>query len=252
LNATFKNNAIKRKFEKNTKKMAKDPIEKNRAQLVDLLMHKSALKQDIADDSEKVFERLKTIIISEITELKKSITDPRVRLSYQDKGKFEIHAYVGSDVLVFNLHQNVFRLPDHNPLWGTAYFKQNQNNGYFSTIHIFNFLAESLLQNRMNDAGYLIGRLFLNHENHFLIEGKGTLGFMFRDPQNMVLSDDALQLIVQLSFAHALEFDLYIPPFEYLSEISVAQIQMMGESLKLETAKRLGFKMKHEEDSENY
>jgi hypothetical protein len=39
---------------------------------------------------------------------------------------------------------------------------------------------------------------------------------------------------------------------EYLSEISVGQIQMMGESLKLQTAKRLGFKMKHEEDSENY
>lgn len=247
----FKNNAIKRKFDESRNKMAKDPIEQNRAQLVDLLMHKSSLKQDIADDSEKVFDKLKSMVISEITELKKSIKDPRVRLSYQDKGKFEIHAYVGSDVLVFNLHQNVFRLPDHNPLWGTAYFKKDQNNGYFSTIHIFNFLAESILQNRMEDAGYLIGRLFMNHEQHFLIEGKGALGFMFRDPQNMVISDEAIRLIVQLSFAHALEFDLYIPPFEYLSEISVAQIQMMGESLKLQTAKRLGFKMKHE-DTENY
>lgn len=231
--------------------MAKDPIEQNRHQLLNLLKHKSALKQDIADDSEKIFKKLKEIIISEIDELKKSISDPRIRMSYQDKGKFEIHAYVGSDVLVFNLHQNVFRLPDHNPLWGTDYFKQNQNNGYFSTIHIFNFLAESLLQNRMEDAGYLIGRIFLNHEQHFLIEGKGTLGFMFRDPQNMVISDDAIRLIVQLSFAHALEFDLYIPPFEFLNEITVAQIQQMGESLKLQTAKRLGFKMRNE-DTENY
>ena len=90
--------------------MAKDPIEQNRAQIVDLLMHKSALKQDIADDSEKVFERMKTIIKAEITELKKSVTDPRVRLSFQDKGKFEIHAYVGSDVLLF-FNDTYFQFP---------------------------------------------------------------------------------------------------------------------------------------------
>ena len=63
--------------------MAKDPIEQNRSQLVDLLMHKSSLKQDIADDSEKVFEKLKSIVISEITELKKSIKElAAVRLSH--------------------------------------------------------------------------------------------------------------------------------------------------------------------------
>ena len=50
-----------------------------------------------------------------------------------------------------------------------------------------------------------------------------------------------------MSFAHALDFDLYIPPFEFLDEISVAQIQSIGESLKLQTGKRLGFKMRAED-----
>jgi hypothetical protein len=31
-------------------------FEENRKQLLDLLLHKSALKQDIADDCEKIFE----------------------------------------------------------------------------------------------------------------------------------------------------------------------------------------------------
>jgi nitrogen fixation protein len=51
-----------------------------------------------------------------------------------------------------------------------------------------------------------------------------------------------------MSFAHALEFDLYIPPFDFLDEISVAQIQSIGESLKLQTGKRLGFRMSAEDN----
>jgi hypothetical protein len=222
-------------------------FEENRKQLLDLLLHKSALKQDIADDCEKIFEMMKTAIKKEIDELQKSITDPRIRLSFHEKGKFEIHAYVGSDVLVFNLHNNVFKLPEHNPLWGTAFFNSDLNNGYFGIIHTYNFLAESFEQNRIDDRGYLISRIFVNKDRHFMIEGKGQLGNYFRDPQNMQLTEDILKIIVQMSFAHALEFDLYIPPFEYLDEISVAQIQTIGESLKLQTGKRLGFRMRSED-----
>ncbi len=223
--------------------MAKDPLEANRAQLLKLLLDKSALKQDIADDCEKVFETFKEKIKIELETLQKSIPDPRIRLNFIDKGKFEIHVYIGSDVLVFNLHQNVFRLPDNNPLWGTNYFSKNENNGYFGIINVYNFLAESFLQNRMDDRGYLIGRIFINHERHFMIEGKGSIGAHFRDPQHLLLNDQLVGVIVQMVFAYALQFDLYIPPFEYYSEVSVAQIQYIGETLKLQTAKRLGFKM---------
>jgi hypothetical protein len=145
------------------------------------------------------------------------------------------------------LHNNVFKLPEYNPLWGTAFFNSDENNGYFGIIHTFNFLAESFEQNRIDDRGYLISRIFINKDRHFMIEGKGQLGTYFRDPQNMQLNEDILKIIVQMSFAHALDFDLYIPPFEFLDEISVAQIQSIGESLKLQTGKRLGFKMRAED-----
>jgi len=229
------------------KKVASNPLEANRQQLIDLLMHKSALKQDVADDLEVVFADLRKLIDLEIKALKEVITDERVRLFVKDRGDHEFHVYIGSDVLVFNLHHNVFRLPDSNPLWGTSYFKSQPNNGYFGTIHIYNFLAESLQQNRLDDQGYLLARIFVNHERHFFIEGKGSLGYTFSDPQHMLLSSEMLQLIAQMSFAYALQFDLYIPPFELMDEVSVGQIYVMGEQLKLRTAKRLGFKMSADE-----
>jgi hypothetical protein len=210
-------------------------------------MHKSALKQDVADDLEVVFADLRKLIDLEIKALKEVITDERVRLFVKDRGDHEFHVYIGSDVLVFNLHHNVFRLPDSNPLWGTSYFKSQPNNGYFGTIHIYNFLAESLQQNRLDDQGYLLARIFVNHERHFFIEGKGSLGYTFSDPQHMLLSSEMLQLVAQMSFAYALQFDLYIPPFELMDEVSVGQIYVMGEQLKLRTAKRLGFKMSADE-----
>ncbi len=231
--------------------MKEKELNKNREHLLKLLLDKSALKQDVADDCEKVFMSFKKAICKELDALKLKIKDPRIRLNYEDKGEHEIHAYIGSDVLVFNLHRNVFKMPDNDPLWGTAYFRSNENNGYFGIINIFNFLAESFLQHRINDSGYLIGRIFINHERHFYVEGKGHLGSLFRDTQNSVVNDEVIAAIVQLAFAYALQFDLHIPPFDYFSEITVEQIQLMGESLKLETAKRLGFKMKSEESENN-
>jgi len=55
-------------------------IAQNREALKQLLLNKSALKQDIADDCEKVFESFKKMIQFEIDALKSVIDDPRIRL----------------------------------------------------------------------------------------------------------------------------------------------------------------------------
>jgi len=222
-------------------------MEQNRKIILDLLLNKSALKQNIADDCEQVFLSIKEAIKKEIDALQKKIKDNRIRLSYKEKGNYEMHVYVGSDVLVFHLHNNVFRLPDDNALWGTKYLRENDANGYFGVIYVYNFLAESFIQNRLNDSGYLIGRLFINHERHFMMEGKGQLGVLFRDLENTILSEDLVCLIVQSSFAYALEFDLLVPPYEYVAELSVGEIQLISNNLQLQTGKRLGFKMKSDE-----
>lgn len=225
----------------------KDPIVQNRQQLTQLLINKSALKQDIAQETELVFKELKETIKSELEALRALVPDERVRLYFKERGEFEIHVYVGSDVLVFSLHQNVFRLPDSNPLWGTGYFQHDERHGYFGVIYVYNFLAESLLQNRLSDSGYLISRIFLNKDKHFFVEGRTQLAALFRDTERQQWNPQICALIVQMCFAYVLSFDLFIPPYELQDEITVNQMHYMGESLKIQTGKRLGFKMKSDE-----
>lgn len=210
--------------------------------IIDLLINKAAVKQDIADYSEEVLASFKRIMEKELVELKKNVSDQRIRLKFEDTGKHEFRVSIGSDVIVFQLHRNVFRLPDENPLWKTDYLSQNGANGYFGIINIYNFLAESIEKNRVNDPGYLIGRVFMNHEKHFMVEGKGQLGFLFRDLEKSVLNEQIIQHILQVSITHAIEFDLITPPYDLVQQVSVMQIQAISSNLQTATGKRLGFK----------
>ncbi|MCH2230272.1 MAG: hypothetical protein MK105_07995 [Crocinitomicaceae bacterium] len=225
-----------------------EKIEK-RANIIDLLVNKAAMKQDIADYSEEVLASFKRIMRDEINEIQKSINDDRIRLRFEDKGDHVFHIYIGSDVLVFQLHTNVFRLPDENPLWKTEYLQSNAANGYFGMINIYNFLAESYEKNRYNDAGYLIGRVFLNHDNHFMVEGKGQLGFLFRDLENGYISDSVIRQIIQTAIMHAIDFDLVTPPYELVKEVSLGQVQAISSDLQLKTGKTLGFKFSSDDNN---
>ena len=223
-----------------------DELKKN---IIELLSTKAALKQDIASFSESVLRRLKKLAKAEIKNLRSSIKDERVRLKIQDNGTHEFILYVGSDVLVFQLHQNVFRMPDESGVWKTSYMKENPDRGYFGVINIYNFLAESFEQNRMNDEGYLIGRVFMNFEEHFLVEGKGQLGFLFNDLVNMEITDEKALHIIRVAIKFAIEFDLITPPYNMIQEVSLFQIQSISSDLKLSTGKRVGFKFSSEQES---
>jgi hypothetical protein len=81
-----------------------------------------------------------------------------------------------------------------------------------------------------------------------MMEGQGQLGFLFRDLENTILTDEMIRAIVQSTFAFALQFDLLVPPFDFVSELSVGEIQLISDSLQLQTGKRLGFKMKSDDN----
>jgi hypothetical protein len=219
-----------------------------KANIIDLLSTKAALKQDIASFSESVLDQLKRLAEAEVGDLRGHISDERVRLKIQDNGTHEFMLFVGSDVLVFQLHQNVFRMPDESGVWKTSYMQENPDRGYFGVINIYNFLAESFEQHRMNDEGYLIGRIFMNFEKHFLVEGKGQLGFLFNDLVNMELSDEKALHIIRVAMKFAIEFDLITPPYTMIQEVSLFQIQAISSDLKLSTGKRVGFKFSSEQE----
>lgn len=222
-------------------------MEETRKIIQTILEQKSVLKQDIFHDTKNHFERFKKHLLEEIGALRSLVEDGRIRLHVEHKGEFQVQVYIGSDVLVFQMHTNVFKLPDEHPLWQTDYLKEDKSRGYFGIINIYNFLAESYLKNRMNDLGYLIGRVFINKDEHFMIEGKGQLGFLFRDLPQSILSDAILRHIIQVSFAYALEFDLLTPPYEIVSKVTVFQMHEIEASNQLSTGKRLGFKFEAED-----
>lgn len=226
--------------------MGKNIVDQNRTAILNLLQSKAALKQDIYGDTKKVFHDFKRIMQSEVEFLKGKLTDDRIRMQFIDKGDYESHVFVGSDVLVFHMHTNVFLLPQQHPFWKEDYLKEDPENGYFGIIYIYNFLAQSFIQGRMNDPGYLIGRIFVNKEGHFFIEGKGPLGTEFKDIVKGVVNDEILRTIAHTSFAYALDFDLLTPPYEIVSQVNVMQIQAISSSLNMQTGKRLGFKFEAE------
>lgn len=221
-------------------------MEENRQAIIELLKNKAAVKQDIADYSESVMALFKKAAAHELEVLHEKIGDPRVRLRMVEKGVHEFILYVGSDVLVFQLHRNIFRLPDENPMWKTAYLEQDEMNGYFGIINIYNFLAESFEQNRFNDPGYLIGRVFMNRNSHFMVEGRGQLGFLFRDLENSELKEEDVCHIIQTAIIFAIEFDLLTPPYDLVQEVSVMEIQAISSELQTATGKRMGFKFSAE------
>lgn len=213
-----------------------------------LLEKKAALKQDIFEDTKSHFERFKEHITEEVKELRSLVKDDRVRLSVEVKGEFQIQVYIGSDVLLFQMHSNIFRLPDEHALWKTDYLKEDAERGYFGIINIYNFLAESYLKNRLNDVGYLIGRIFINKDENYMVEGKGQLGFLFRDLTREKINDAIMKHIIHVSFVYALEFDLLTPPYDLVSKATVNQMIELNAKESVQTGKRLGFKFEAEDN----
>ena len=82
----------------------------------------------------------------------------------------------------------------------------------------------------------------MNHDYHFMVEGKGQLDFLFRDLENSILTDSVIRKIVQSAMAYAIEFDLITPPYDMVQEVSLGQINLISSNLQLATGKRLGFK----------
>ncbi len=222
--------------------MAKN--EKN--ELAQLLEERSILKQDVYKKTSDAYAAFRTVIEDKIKNLREEVPNERVRLKYDENGEYETHAFIGSDVLVFNMHSNVFTFPKEHGVWKNSYVEKDQDRAYCGVIHIYNFLADSFLHNRLNDAGYMIGRIFINKEGHYMIEGKGQLGFLFKDFKGSVFEAEDMLKVLEVAMKHAIQFDLQTPPYENVKFINVMQIKTLSSAHELKTGKRLGFKFKSE------
>ena len=224
--------------------------QKNQDLLFNLIKDKGVLKQDVFSNIILNFKILKGVLkeIGDDLEDKMSKVDDRVIIEYKDSGEFEAQLRVAGDLLIFQMHSNVFKFNSENSLWKTSYLSENQNRGFCGLINVYNFLNDSFKYNRSNDLGYLIGRLFINHENHFMVQGKRQLGFLYNDFINATIDKEKLKSIVQSAILYSLDFDLLVPSYNLVNQVSVNQVRQVGDDLKMRTAKRLGFVFQNNND----
>ena len=138
-----------------------------RSRILDAIVRKSTLKQRVFDNTFAAFNELKETLLEMASEMDDELDgklDRRVRLEYRDRGKFEAQMQIADDLLIFQMHTDVFEFPEDHAVRRTPYVEADPDNSYCGIVNIYNFLSDSFKFNRNADEGYLIGRIFINRE----------------------------------------------------------------------------------------
>lgn len=215
-----------------------------RDRILETVVRKSTLKQQVFDHTFAAFNLLKETLLEMASEFDDALDgklDRRVRIEYRDRGKFEAQLQVANDILIFQMHTDVFDFDAQHPARRTSYVADNPENAYCGVVNIYNFLSDSFKFNRNADEGYLIGRLFINRERRYFVEGKGRFSLRAADFGSAEIGREALVAVLEEAIAHALDFDLLTPPYETLARVTVDQFNTKMDNSKFVTGKRLGY-----------
>jgi len=215
-----------------------------RKHILEKIEVKANIEQAIFDNTFNVFLELKDILHEMSSEIDDALEgrDKRIKIEYRDRGKFEAQLQIAADTLIFSMHTNVFRFNREHMIWQNSYVSNEHLNGYCGIINIYNFLSDSFKYNRNADEGYLIGRIFINRENHYCVEGKRQLHYKHNDFGSKTMDREGLINIVEMAIQYTLDFDLLVPQYDSIKIVSVDQLNTKIENSKMQTGKRLGYK----------
>lgn len=215
-----------------------------RERILETVVKKSALKQKIFDNTFAIFNDLKETLLEMASEMEDDLEgrlDKRVRIEYRDRGKFEAQLQIASDLLIFQMHTDIFEFDSNHIIWQSPYVQADRDNSYCGVINIYNFLSDSFKFNRNADEGYLIGRIFINRERCYFVEGKRqtslrAIGFGSRE-----IDRGALIAVLETAVYYVLNFDLLVPPYEECKRVKVDQFNTRMDNSKFVTGKRLNY-----------
>ena len=108
-------------------------------------------------------------------------------------------------------------------------------------INIYNFLSDSFKFNRNADEGYLIGRIFINREKCYFVEGKQQTSMRPMQFGKAEIDSEALVRILESAIYYALHFDLLLPSYDDNKRVTVDQFNTKLDNSKFVTGKRLGY-----------
>ena len=221
--------------------MDKSPM---RERILATIINKSTLKQHIFDNTFTTFNELKDVLFEIASELDDDLDgklDKRVRIEYRDRGKFEAQLQIASDLLIFQMHTDIFEFDSNHIIWQNEYVQASRDNSYCGVINIYNFLSDSFKFNRNADEGYLIGRIFINREKSFFVEGKRQTLVRPMDFGHDKITREALVSIMESAINYAINFDLLMPPYEENKRVTVDQFNTKMDNSKFVTGKRLNY-----------
>ncbi len=220
--------------------------------LFDKLSNKASLKSNVYQITNQVFKEFKAIIREVVDEFQQYQQEhenaSNVIVQYRDRGAFEIELKFGGDVLIFMMHTNVFEFSRFHQVMKTSYIKEDIERSFCGVINIYNFLSDSFKYKRLNDSGYMIGRVFINKDEHYFIEGKKEIGLLYTNFNTSIMNKEAARKIIEAAIMYTINFDLLTPPYEQVQEVSVHEFQATLDNMKLRTGKRLGFKFQADAD----
>ena len=219
-------------------------------EISNLVFDKSHLKEQVAQATTESFELFRTTS-REITDIFHEESKSRqsdIRFDFADRGSFEFQISFGGDILLFMMHTNVFEFSRDHQVMKTPYIREDTTRSYCGIIHIYNFLADSFTYQRDNDLGYLIGRVFINKEKHYFIEGKRELGMLYNNFHTSVITDESVQSIVESAIEYTTNFDLLTPPYDEVKLVSVGEMRATLDKKSIVTGKRLGFRFQSDTD----
>jgi hypothetical protein len=218
--------------------------------IIQTLQEKASLKQDIFKLTIETFEIFKEQLrkIAHRLNEKVSSVDSRIMIEYHERSPFSVYIRTAGDLLIFEMHTNVFLFDSQHKVWNLSYVQDDHSRAYCGLISMYNFLSDSLKYKRVNDLGYLIGRLFMNKEKHFIIEGKRQMGYLYNNFQTDVLNEERIEQVIESAILFCLNFDLLTPPYDAVQEATLNQLNENAQILNSTTGKRLGFRFHHDDD----
>lgn len=228
--------------------MAKTKVE----EIVEILKEKSCAKQQAFEATFEILQEFKKIFRGYENNLRGQVEgfNKKLDIHYKENGDFECQMQFAGDTLVMMMHTNIFDFDTSHFIHKMRYIREDKTRQYCGLIQIYNFLSDSLKYNRLYDNGVLIARIFVNKDGHFFIDGRRPLGFLYNDLEHLEMNEMYLNNIVEEAILFCLNFDLMVPPFDLVSQISVEQQSFASYSSGFNTSKRLGFQITNEHKEE--
>ncbi len=223
------------------KGVEEDPLDR----IQKLLEYKSTAKQVTYKKLISAFELLAKESKRVIAELKKKTKpgDTDVTLGFERINEHEFQVKLAGDMLVFVLHTNIVTFDDTHEVMKDPYIQAAEINRYFGQIMIYNFMSDSLKFHRVNDPGYLLARLLINHDGRYIIEGEGKLGVVFSHISESPITEADLNILVKLALTLAIENDLMAPPYTQVKFITL--YQKLEKTQELGAGQKIGFRMSY-------